>query len=143
MDTFCSNHTLQELSGYYDYSENRLPEDLSSLLQLNRENSKSQSARLKIIKTHFSGDNINLQPFADMKLKVVPHVIAWMGRYGIDGMQPEVSPYCIYYTDRMNTGTDESATETNAGCNLMYQFLWSMPSLFEISGKNEKRKRQN
>eukprot|EP00579_Thalassiosira_antarctica_P003203 CAMPEP_0201905442 /NCGR_PEP_ID=MMETSP0902-20130614/56515_1 /ASSEMBLY_ACC=CAM_ASM_000551 /TAXON_ID=420261 /ORGANISM="Thalassiosira antarctica, Strain CCMP982" /LENGTH=170 /DNA_ID=CAMNT_0048439555 /DNA_START=37 /DNA_END=553 /DNA_ORIENTATION=+ len=112
MDTFRSNHTLQKLCE--EYYRDRLPEDLTSLLRLNRENGKSQSARLKIIKTHFSGDNINLQPFADMKLELVPHVIAWMGRYGIDGMQPEVSPYCIY-TDRMNTGTDESATETNAG----------------------------
>ena len=57
-----------------------MPEDLKYLLQLNRDNSKSQAARLKIIKTHFSGREINMQPFTKMGLSVRPHAIAWMAR---------------------------------------------------------------
>jgi len=94
-----------------------LPEDLRSLLRLNRENSKSQSARLKIINVHFSGSNVNLQPFIAMELQVLPHTIAWMGRDGIDD-------------------NDEITTETN-GRSLLYQFLRGMPSLFEINGGNK------
>ena len=57
-----------------------LPEGVNSLLRLNRENSMSQAARLKIIKNHFSGDNIDMQPFLGMKLEVWPHAAAWMAR---------------------------------------------------------------
>jgi hypothetical protein len=48
-----------------------------SALDCNRENSKSQGARLKIIKTHFSGRDCNMQQCMDM---AGPHAIAWMGR---------------------------------------------------------------
>jgi hypothetical protein len=57
-----------------------LPNDLSSLLRLNRENSVSEAARLKISKTHFSGSEINMQPLMEMDLNVRPHVIAWMAK---------------------------------------------------------------
>jgi hypothetical protein len=57
-----------------------LPVDLASVLQMNRENNASQAARLKIIKTHFSGSNINTAPFAVMELKILPTAISWMGR---------------------------------------------------------------
>jgi hypothetical protein len=40
----------------------------------------SQAARLKIIKTHFGGSNINTTPFAVMELKVLPTAISWMGQ---------------------------------------------------------------
>mmetsp|Transcript_38962 Transcript_38962/g.70190 ORF Transcript_38962/g.70190 Transcript_38962/m.70190 type:complete len:580 (+) Transcript_38962:354-2093(+) len=117
MDTFLSNHTLEFLrSEYHIFNFNDLPIDLRSLLRINRENSKSQSARIKIIKTHFSGSKINLQPFVAMELQVLPHAIAWMGRDGIDD-------------------NDEITTETN-GRSLLYQFLRGIPSLFEINGGN-------
>ena len=57
------------------------PREIRSLFYLNRDNSKSQAARLKIIKTHFSGDYAG-QPFVGMEWNVLPHVIAWMGRDG-------------------------------------------------------------
>ena len=62
MGTFRSNHTLQKLHE----DEGLLPTDLRSLLRLNQDNSNRQAAPLKIIKTHFSGSNIDLQPFIRM-----------------------------------------------------------------------------
>ena len=74
MDTYLSNHTLQKFC-----VDRFLPNDLRSLLRLNKENSKSEAARLKIISHHFSG-NYNIQPFIDMELKVLPRAIAWMAK---------------------------------------------------------------
>jgi hypothetical protein len=79
MSTYNSNHILSELSLDYDGSRRPLSIDLAFVLQINRENSVSQAARLKIIKTHFSGSNINATPFTVMELKVLPTAISWMG----------------------------------------------------------------
>ena len=78
MSTYQSNHTLTRLCDRSCLKN--LPEDLRFLLQLNEKNSVSQAARLKIIKTHFSGSEINMQPFISMDLCVRPHAIAWMVR---------------------------------------------------------------
>mmetsp|Transcript_26264 Transcript_26264/g.56396 ORF Transcript_26264/g.56396 Transcript_26264/m.56396 type:complete len:272 (-) Transcript_26264:183-998(-) len=78
MDTYHSNHTLEKL-GDRD-SEDELPEDVKSLLRLNQENNKSQTARLKIIKTHFSGGDISMHPFKGMDLNALPRAIACMAQ---------------------------------------------------------------
>jgi len=78
LSTFNSNHTLEKLC--HKSFESSLPNDLLSLLKINRENSVSQAARLKIIKTHFSGSEINMLPFMEMNLSVRPHAIAWMAK---------------------------------------------------------------
>ena len=78
MSTYQSNHTLKKICDRYCLRN--LPEDLRFLLQLNEKNTVSQAARLKIIKTHFSGSEINMQPFMDMDLCVRPHALAWMVR---------------------------------------------------------------
>jgi Ran GTPase-activating protein (RanGAP) involved in mRNA processing and transport len=76
--TFNSNHTLEKLcSKSYESS---LPNDLLSVLKINEENSVSKAARLKIIKTHFSGSEINMLPFMVMNLSVRPHALAWMAK---------------------------------------------------------------
>ena len=80
MSTYNSNHILSELSLEHDGSRRPLPIDLASALQINRENGVSQAARLKIIKTHFSGPTINMQPFGEMEVRVRPHAIAWMAK---------------------------------------------------------------
>jgi hypothetical protein len=49
-------------------------------LKINRENSVSQAARLKIINTHFSGSEIIMHPFMEMNLSVRPYAIAWMAK---------------------------------------------------------------
>ena len=79
MSTYNSSHILSKLSqdGYPIWP---LPIDLASSLQINRENGVSKAARLKIIKTHFSGSNINTKPFTVMELIVLPTAISWMGR---------------------------------------------------------------
>jgi hypothetical protein len=77
MSTYNSNHILSELNLYPMCP---LPIDLASALKINKENSVSQAVRLKIIKTHFSGSNINTTPFTVMELNVLPNAISWMGR---------------------------------------------------------------
>jgi hypothetical protein len=82
LSTFDSNHTLQRFfkkchEGLYDPT---LPDDLSTFLRMNRENAASQAARLKIIATHFSGGDINTQPFMDVSLSARHHMIVWMAR---------------------------------------------------------------
>lgn len=83
MGTFRSNHTLQRVfnpdNAIDSCAESLLPSILSTLLQLNREHTKVEAARRKILKVHFSGD-FNMEPFIDMNMKVVPHAIAWMAK---------------------------------------------------------------
>jgi len=83
MDTYNSNHTL----GYLirpdlirDRSEDHIPPRVLTPLHLNRNDNKAVSARRKIIYSHFSGAELNMQPFIDMDLEMFPHVIAWMAR---------------------------------------------------------------
>jgi hypothetical protein len=78
--TYNSNHILSEFSLEGNGPRWPLPIDLASALQINGENRVSQAARLKIIRTHFSGSNINTTPFTVMELKVLPNAISWMGR---------------------------------------------------------------
>jgi hypothetical protein len=79
LSTYHSNHTLEELC--HKSFARPLPNDLLSLFKINRESSVSQAARLKIIKSHFSGYDINMQPFGEMNLSVRPHAIAsWMAK---------------------------------------------------------------
>ena len=109
MDTYHSNHTLQRLRE--DDYDGELPEDLRSLLRMNRENSKRAAARLKIIENHFQ-EGFTVHPFVDMEWKVQPHAIAWMGK---DGRTNEVNVH-------------------------LYGFLRSMPSLFDVDHQNKRRK---
>ena len=78
LGTFNSNHTLENLC--HKSNERLLPNDLLSLLKINEENNVSRAARLKIIKTHFSGSEINMLPFMEINLSVRPHAIAWMAK---------------------------------------------------------------
>jgi hypothetical protein len=73
--TYHSNHTLNMLNGNFF-----LPEELTSLLQINKYNNMNQAARLKIIKTHFSGNDIKMEPFTKIAVSVRPHAIAWMAK---------------------------------------------------------------
>jgi len=86
MDTYLSNHILQRLIG----DEYTLSGDLMQLLLMNRDGDRQHVARQKIIKCHFTGENLDMQPFVDMKLGALLHVIAWMGRDGISLLYPFV-----------------------------------------------------
>ena len=77
MNTYHSNHILNDV--YDDF-----PDDLVSLLKLNKNEDKTEVARQKILQTHFSGsgddDTSRMQEFLDMELEMMPAAIAWMGR---------------------------------------------------------------
>ena len=75
LSTYHSNHTLNMLDGTSTF----LPEELTSLLQINKYNNMNQAARLKIITTHFGGNDIKMEPFAKMA-QSQPHAIAWMAK---------------------------------------------------------------
>jgi hypothetical protein len=77
LSTYNSNHTLTAL---WNKCTVQLPNDLKDLLAINKENSVSQAARLKIINTHFSGRQIKMQPFTDMDVSVRAHALAWKAR---------------------------------------------------------------
>jgi hypothetical protein len=111
LGTYQSNHTLERLCS--DDSESWLPVELTYVLQINRENSKSQIVRLKIINTHFSGIDIKTLPFTDMGLEVLPNAIAWMGR---------------------GCGHDKVS-------DVLFALLRNMPSLCDTKSRNKKRKR--
>jgi Ran GTPase-activating protein (RanGAP) involved in mRNA processing and transport len=115
MSTYNSNHILSKLSLEYDGSRRPLPNDLASLLQINSKNGVSQAARLKIIKTHFSGDSINTKPFTVMELKVLPTAISWMGR---------------------DCGISKIS-------DLLFVFVRSMPSVCDTHSRCKKRKHGN
>jgi hypothetical protein len=86
LSTYHSNHTLEVLGrGVWDDDE-KLPRDLASLLTINRENNWCHAARLKVIKSHFCGRDINMQPFADMDPKIRVHIIDWIARDDDDKM---------------------------------------------------------
>ena len=116
LSTYHSNHTLEHLSRKYDgsYDDSELPKDLRSHLRINRENSVSEAARLKIIGVHFTGSNINTSIFTAMKLKVLPIAIAWMGR---DSRRDELS-------------------------DVLFAFLRSLPLLCDTRSNSKKRKWQ-
>jgi hypothetical protein len=116
LSTYHSNHTLEHLSGKYDgsYDDSELPKDLRSHLRINRENSVSEAARLKIIGVHFTGSNINTLIFTAMKLKVLPIAIAWMGR---------------------GSRRDELS-------DVLFAFLRSLPLLCDTRSNSKKRKWQ-
>jgi hypothetical protein len=72
-----------------------LPEDLISLLKINRENNESQAARL-IMDVHFVGSDMNMQPFIEMDLKVKPVAISWVAQD--DNCQSRSSLYHCFRT---------------------------------------------
>ena len=61
MDTYNSNHTLQDFTDdpiqYEDEIKKNLPSDLISSIELNKNEDKAEVARQKILLTHFSDDD--------------------------------------------------------------------------------------
>jgi len=90
MDTFNSNHTLQRLfSSDFRFTDSagrwQLPDDLQLALHINTLCNKADAARFKIILGHnFTKGDFSPEPFDDMDLSVMPHVLAWMGRSNAD-----------------------------------------------------------
>lgn len=78
LNTYSSNHTIGKLC--CNIEDRYLPEDIRSLLWINTANTKSQAVRLKIIQAHFGGSSINMQPFTEMDLILLPVSISWMAQ---------------------------------------------------------------
>jgi len=114
MDTYSSNHTLQEISEY-------IRDDLlESYLELNRNKDKAEVARQKVLQTHFSTDEdnftSNIQEFLDMEFEMMPTAISWMGKpANVDWKGKNVS-----------------------GLSLMFNLMRRVPDLFD-SGPQKKK----
>ena len=115
MDTYNSNHTLENLT--YDYDNaSYCPDDLVSLVILNRNKDKVEVARQKILQTHFSDDDTsNNQEFLDMDLEVMPAAISWIGR---------------------PTRVDWNGTNVS-GLSLLYNLVRKMPDLIDTSAQKK------
>lgn len=84
MATYRSNHTLQKVTGHLSHYE------IQPYLDWNKVLNTKDVQRRKILETHFNaynnGGRMNLQPFVDMDLGVLPDAVAWMVRdfWGFD-----------------------------------------------------------
>ena len=114
MNTFYSNHTLQNLG--CDPTD-----DLSSLLELNKNKDKAEVTRQKILHTHFStNETSKLQEFLDMELKMLPSAIAWIVRplpIGCKGAQV-------------------------SELSLLYNLTRRLPDLFDSMAQNQAKRRK-
>ena len=131
MNTLNANHTLQRLfSSDFRFTDSagrwQLPDDLQLSLRINSLCNKADAARFKIISGHnFSKGDFSPEPFDNMDLSVMPHVLAWMGRSNAD-----VAPLYRF---------------ADANLCLMFKFVRGMAStLFEspASASTGKRKLQ-
>ena len=123
MDTYNSNHTLQDLSDAWYYDEEVMPDDLIRLLDLNKNKDKTEVVRQKILQTHFSNevDAIsNIQEFLDMEFEVMPAAISWMGRLTFD----------------------EWSGSKVSGLSLLYNLIRRVPDLFDSSPQKKSMKRK-
>ena len=120
MDTYYSNHTLQELfseTSYCDEDDKKkiLGDELFTLLKINTLcNKKFDASRLKIILAHLEGGSFSMESYADMDLAALPHVLAYAGKTN-DAVAS------VYKNAEKDTG-------------LMYKFVRGLaPVLFDAS----------
>ena len=117
IDTYNSHHILKALANDYNNDEMNLPDNLVSLLELNRNKDKVEVARQKILQTHFSGTT-NFQEFLDMELEIMPTAISWIGR-----LVPQ----------------DWKGTNIS-GLSLLYNIMQRVPDLFDSSAQKKMKK---
>lgn len=72
--TFCSNHT------FHEFYRPRIPCDLKSVLEMNRERNKTKVARKKILLHHLVDLDSILHEFVPMSASVLPVALSWLGR---------------------------------------------------------------
>ena len=132
LDTYNSNHILHDLDCDPSCSslneDLKLPGELSSYLELNKNKDKVEVARQKILQTHFStedNDTSSMQELLDMELEVMPAVITWIGR----------------------PTHDDWKGKNVSGLSTMFSLLRRVPDLFDSSPQKKnpfagKRKRE-
>ena len=121
--TYQSNHTLQEIKLGNGYPE--IPnEDVKLYLKINEleTGGTSKVAHLKIYEKHLKGGDIDMQPFEDMDLGVMPYVLAYLGDSGS-------------YT-RRHIGSPETLL-------ILYNFIRGMTAFMDLgsSGTNQAHKK--
>jgi hypothetical protein len=114
LNTYNSNHTLMD-TDLGSLTDHLWYKDVYPLLIINQDNSVREAARIKIIRSHFSGSEINTQVFTDMKINVLPTAFAWMGH---------------------NNGS-------HGGRNLMFEFLRREPLVCDMKHMSKKRKAED
>ena len=116
-NTFYSNHTIQSIElDEYDPYENRdyddpvidrmfeIDDDRRELLDMNCNKNKVEVARKKIMRSHFSGEAVDISVFALMPETLLPHAIEWIGRdredrFGFSLMYQFVAGNPLYFSD--------------------------------------------
>jgi len=77
--TFSSNHSLHDIEAINGLRED-IPDDLSSLLNMNRNQDKAAVARQKVLEQHFSSSSATIEVFVGMSASALPRAIEWIGR---------------------------------------------------------------
>ena len=108
-NTYSSKHTLSVSIDRHSWTNNsRLP----NLSNINKNNNRSDAAREKIMKYHFTASESDgtlsngMRVVSEMDLVVLPRVIAWAGR-----------------------------KHDSDGCTILYQLLRCIPELVEDQSK--------
>ena len=107
-NVYLSNHTLENIGSRY-YFDHQMPSSLKRYLQLNRQN-ECDVPTCKILMSHY---NLDMTPFLQWKLKLLPFVVAWFER----------AQSCRTYLKESITSSERR--ELSA----MYQFIHGLPLL--------------
>mmetsp|Transcript_24672 Transcript_24672/g.51631 ORF Transcript_24672/g.51631 Transcript_24672/m.51631 type:complete len:456 (-) Transcript_24672:235-1602(-) len=106
--TYLSNHTLSSLSYPVDRHRHRMPSDLVSSLDLNRDRRKTHAAIVKILKHHVHFD---MHPLFEWDFKLLPLFMKWM----------EAARDCP---------TDFDKDIRRRKLSALYQFIRAMPMMY-------------
>lgn len=156
--TYSSNHTLTSLAG--NGNEQQIPNKLLSLLQLNKSGvnqshikKEGYVIRQKILQTHLTED-FDMGPFTeeDMILKMIPHVLAWVGRAEEDvqshsamfSLLKEMPSLCAPVRPSHSVTTPEKLNKRqqplNKGKSKLGSIIGSVPRRFKGGMKDYKQK---
>ena len=113
LDTYNSNHTLQHVGDYYS---DEVGEKLCPYLDMNENKDKAEVARQKILQTHFSSSDDDMQEVLDMELEIIPTAVAWIGR-----------PIHIGWIGK-----------NVSGLSTMFNLLRRLPDLFDSNAQKKK-----
>ena len=117
--TFLSNHTLNWIS------LSNLPPDVRASLRLNRSEDKKKVAIRKILQHH----QLDMQPFFEWDLKVLPLAVKWFERAGSIGRDGYIESIDVVEVGKRKL-------------EAVYQFIRAMPEVFEPApAAGDKRKR--
>ena len=117
--TYLSNHTLQKISYGHSFCDQKPSDEVNLYLGMNELSStKHEAARLKIYSKHFSEDGFSMEPFENISLKVIPHVIAYMGKGGVRSLMYNFVKGLSSFVDLSSTATI-MANGTESESNLL------------------------